>query len=178
MAAALSGDVTGRVPLNVKLGAQMINKVRKRLVIGKRKIRKFIMIIIMGQGGELGQALFISLSLHPLYSLSITKASPHEKESDRQYWNLNSTPWISDTLSVERGYRILTVCQIPDSLSCILDSNAQNLDCTRKTDFQHSGIQITLHGAKSKSNLRRICRLPFPYVNPPHLTLENEHSNF
>ncbi|CAH3131630.1 unnamed protein product, partial [Porites lobata] len=26
MAAALSGDVTGRVPLNVKLGAQMINK--------------------------------------------------------------------------------------------------------------------------------------------------------
>lgn len=51
MAAALSGDVTGRVPLNVKLGAQMINKVRKRLVIGKRKIRKFIMIIIMGEGG-------------------------------------------------------------------------------------------------------------------------------
>lgn len=40
MAAALSGDVTGRVPLNVKLGAQMINKVRKRLVIGKRKIKK------------------------------------------------------------------------------------------------------------------------------------------
>lgn len=51
MAAALSGDVTGRVPLNVKLGAQMINKVRKRLVIGKRKIRKFIMIIIMGEEG-------------------------------------------------------------------------------------------------------------------------------
>ena len=50
MAAALSGDVTGRVPLNVKLGAQMINKVRKRLVIGKRKISKFIMIIIMGEG--------------------------------------------------------------------------------------------------------------------------------
>lgn len=45
MAAALSGDVTGRVPLNVKLGAQMINKVRKMLVIGNRKIRKFIMII-------------------------------------------------------------------------------------------------------------------------------------
>ena len=99
------------------------------------------------------------------------------KRNPRQSWNLNSTPWISDTLSVENGYRILTVCQIPDYLKCIPDSKAQNLDSTSKTDFHDSGIQITLHGGKSKSNLPLICELPFPYVNPPHLILENEHSN-
>ena len=175
MAAALSGDVTGRVPLNVKLGAQMINKVRKRLLIGNRKIRKFIMIIIMGEGDQDRSCSSLYHSI--LYIVFLLQKHHPMKRNPRQSWNLNSTPWISDTLSVENGYRILTVCQIPDYLKCIPDSKAQNLDSTSKTDFHDSGIQITLHGGKSKSNLPLICELPFPYVNPPHLILENEHSN-
>ena len=53
----------------------------------------------------------------------------------RQSWILDSTPWIpdssygwGDSLSVELGFRISIVSGIPDSLSCIPDSKAQNFD--------------------------------------------------
>ena len=51
----------------------------------------------------------------------------------RQSWTLDSTQWILDSkywmvvsLSVELGFQIQIVSGIPDSLSCILDSKAQD----------------------------------------------------
>ena len=55
-----------------------------------------------------------------------------ERES-KQSWILDSTPWIpdswywvSDFLIAESGFRIPIVSGIPESLSCIPDSKAQD----------------------------------------------------
>ena len=83
----------------------------------------------------------------------------------RQYWILDSTSWIPDFQVVDFSLcrwnvdlQIAIVGGIPDSLSCIPDSKAQDLgfkskfsqilDPTRKT-FLDSGMRIPLHQAAS-----------------------------
>ena len=55
-------------------------------------------------------------------------------------------------LSLELGFRIPVVTGIPDSLSCIADSEAQSSKAQtfgfRVPEAKISGIQIPLHGAK------------------------------
>ena len=67
--------------------------------------------------------------------------SPHVSES-KTVLESKSTPWIPDSrdiLTVEFGFRIPFVCGIPDSLSCILDSEAQDLN-TSSENFPNFGI--------------------------------------
>ena len=45
---------------------------------------------------------------------------------DSTPWIPNSRYWIPDSLSVELGFRIPIVSGIPDSISCIPDSTAQD----------------------------------------------------
>ena len=71
-----------------------------------------------------------------------------------QSWVLDSTPWIPDSrywildsLSVELGFQIPIVSGIPDSLSCFLDSKAQDSGL-HKQIFPDFGFPW-LHGAIS-----------------------------
>ena len=79
---------------------------------------------------------------------------PRPKGNPRQPWILDSTPWIadsryciSDSLSVKLGFQIRVVSGIPDTLSCMSDSKAQDSGSTSKI-FSDSAFQIPLHWAK------------------------------
>ena len=79
---------------------------------------------------------------------------PRPKGNPRQPWILDSTPWItdsryciSDSLSVKLGFQIRVVSGIPDSLSCMSDSKAQDSGF-REQNFSDSAFQIPLHWAK------------------------------
>ena len=79
---------------------------------------------------------------------------PRPKGNPRQPWILDSTPWItdsryciSDSLSVKLGFQIRVVSGIPDCLSCMSDSKAQDSGF-REQNFSDSAFQIPLHWAK------------------------------
>ena len=68
-----------------------------------------------------------------LTSIFVMVTFPRPKGNPRQPWILDSTPWItdsryciSDSLSVKLGFQIRVVSGIPDSLSCMSDSKAQD----------------------------------------------------
>ena len=79
---------------------------------------------------------------------------------------LNSGFHVTDSLSVELGFRIPIVSGIPDSLSCIPDSKAQDSGFHSKffrdSEFHKKkfrglrGIQIPLHWATFLENNRNI----------------------
>ena len=77
---------------------------------------------------------------------------PRPKGNPRQPWILDSTPWItdsryciSDSLSVKLGFQIRVVSGIPDSLSCMSDSKAQDSGF-REQNFSDSAFQIPYIG--------------------------------
>ena len=54
--------------------------------------------------------------------------------------------WILDSLSAKSGFRIPIVSEIPDSLSCLPDSKAQDSGCHRQKFPAVSGIRIPFMG--------------------------------
>jgi len=82
--------------------------------------------------------------------------------------------WIPDSLSIDLGFRILIVSGIPDSLSCIPDSKAQDSGF-QKQKFPGFSIQLQKFPEKrffsARQTLWEICRpmcpLLFPVPNFP-----------
>ena len=63
--------------------------------------------------------------------------------------------WIPDSLSVDLGFRILIVSGIPDSLSCIPDSKAQDSGF-QKQKFPGFSIQLQKFPEKPFFSARQI----------------------
>ena len=84
--------------------------------------------------------------------------------------------WIPDSLSVDLGFRILIVSGIPDSLSCIPDSKAQDSGF-QKQKFPGFSIQLQKFPEKPFFSARQIlweicrpiCALLFPLLNFPEI---------
>ena len=75
------------------------------------------------------------------YSPHVGNCSPYVRKSNLSNWILDSAPWIPDSkccnpdsLPVELGLRIPIRSGIPDSLSCILDSEAQDSGLHKKNN--------------------------------------------
>ena len=54
--------------------------------------------------------------------------------------------WILDSLSAKSGFRIPIISEIPDSLSCLPDSKAQDSGCHKQKFPAVSGIRIPFMG--------------------------------
>ena len=69
-------------------------------------------------------SLYASISRHNI--------STHVTGNPRQSWILDSTYWIPDYLSVEHGFRISIVKEVPESLNCIPYSKGQDSEFQAK----------------------------------------------